>query len=232
MNLKRKCQVVMLLTNENFINVGRLILGDGDYLFMTKEQGDKSFLKPQHLYILSDDEIKEGDWFYNKLLNNIFQCVEVLKDDLSNHIHFRDESGSRVVDINYCKKVIATTDKSLKLKETLFENVVIKKEWINKPLPEPSPQFIQKYIEEWNKGNKIEYVNVEYEAIGNWRHAEFIHTKDIPKVDKNNYITITKVKDSWNKEEVIEFAKKVERLINENKSTYTDIPERFIEENL
>ena len=60
----------------------------------------------------------------------------------------------------------------------------------------------QKYIDEYNRGNKIEWVSVEYEPIGNWRHGEFVYTRDIPKVDKNNYITITKIKDSWNKEEV------------------------------
>ena len=47
-------------------------------------------VKPQHLYILSDEEIKEGDWYYNEL------DKAVRKNNTINH--------------SYHKKIIATTD--------------------------------------------------------------------------------------------------------------------------
>ena len=62
-------------------------------------------------------------------------------------------------------------------------------------LPQPSSQFIQKYIEEYNKGNIITEVMVEY-----WDYTK----QDLQlKVNLNgNIITIKKIKNSWNKEEV------------------------------
>src|SRR5690606_13273419 len=52
--------------------------------------------QPQHLYIISNEEIKDGDWFYspkvNKILRNLFN---------------KFEQGD--------KKIIATTDSSLGL---------------------------------------------------------------------------------------------------------------------
>lgn len=88
---------------------------------------------------------------------------------------------------NY-KKIIASTNPSLNL-------------------PQPSQSFITKYIEEYNKGNVITEVMVEYE----------VNSKDIIKFgargehvkinSKDNTITIKKIKDSWTREEVIKLIK-------------------------
>jgi hypothetical protein len=87
-------------------------------------------------------------------------------------------------DVNDCFKIITTTDKSL-------------------GLPEPSPQFIQKYISEWNKGNIITEVMVEFETKTLVKPYDvYNETVTFLKVDSNNCITITKVKDSYSKEEV------------------------------
>ncbi|MEW2859388.1 hypothetical protein AB1A63_15220, partial [Lactiplantibacillus paraplantarum] len=48
----------------------------------------------QHLYILSDDEIKEGDWYHNSIDNSIKQASDWIY-------------------VSTCKKIIATTDTSL-----------------------------------------------------------------------------------------------------------------------
>ena len=85
-------------------------------------------------------------------------------------------------------------------------------------LPQPSQQFIQKYIEEYNKGNVITDVLVEYELVSNEEY--FLNTinpdDDVPYFDerlkinsKDNTITIKKVKDSYSREEVIGFGNKV-----------------------
>lgn len=83
------------------------------------------------------------------------------------------------------KKIIATTDTSLGLSQ-------------------PSQSFIKAYIEEYNKGNVITDVLVEYIVIdefttdGDWEKYRNIQLK----VDLNNTITIKKVKDSWSIEEL------------------------------
>jgi len=132
------------------------------------------------------------------------------------------------------KKIIATTDSSLLLPLITF------KEWDGKPrnLPQPSPEFIQKYIKAYNERNPITEVMVEYEDnhtinrnchnCGYYRHSKawgeylcrneyksfsscdrsvlyWTPSDDVvyqPKVNKDNTITIRRVKDSWTREEV------------------------------
>ena len=82
------------------------------------------------------------------------------------------------------RKIIATTDESL-------------------GLPQLSQQFIEKYIEEYNKGNQITEVLVEVEDY--WVNVAY--SMDVAyrlKVDSQNQITIRKHKDSWSREEVID----------------------------
>ena len=160
--------------------------------------------KNGHLYVLSDDEIKEGDWCYD-LKNN---CILQAKSSYE---------GMRI------KKIIATTDTTL-------------------GLPQPSRQFIEKYIEEYNRGNIITDVLIEYELISNEEY--FGNTvnpdNDVPYFDeklkinpKDNTITIKKVKDSWNRGEVIILLKKV---LAESKEQYSLLDRvginKWIEENL
>jgi len=145
---------------------------------------------PQHLHIISNDEIKEDDYyilFTDKALT-VLRCTG---------------------DGDYfdCKKIIATTDTSLNY-ETPFYGMDA-----DNNFPQPSQQFITKYIEEYNKGNIITDVLVEYEEIYNdygetdifdlvcTNHSKISRIKINPK---DNTITIKKLKDSWNREEVIE----------------------------
>jgi hypothetical protein len=127
-----------------------------------------------HLYFLSTDKICEGDY--------------IIEDETD---LFGPYEKGNILENNY-KVVIASTNPLLNL-------------------PKPSDSFIQKYIEEYNKGSKITKVMVEYwcgeqTCNCNSRQQDCFRAKNnlIPKVDKNNQITITKVKNSWSREEVIE----------------------------
>ena len=91
-----------------------------------------------HLYIISDDEIKEGDWFVNIRKNTIHLCNGVNNNICSGQNHGEYHGKFE------CKKIISTTDKSLEL-------------------PQPPQQFIEEYIEEYNQENIITDVLVEYE---------------------------------------------------------------------
>lgn len=84
-----------------------------------------------HLYIISDDEIKKGDW-----------VIEYQPKDNLGELH--QIHNEYVLSPNIQKKVIATTDTTLEL-------------------PRLSQQFIEEYIEEYNKGQQITECLVEYE---------------------------------------------------------------------
>lgn len=148
-----------------------------------------------HLYILSDEEIKEGDWFYTG--KHIRQCE---KDDL-NSLGCTSFTGVAFLFIQpHFKKIIATTDKYLAIRPYIS-------------FPKPSPQFIQKFVKEWNNGNKIEWIDVEYEKkcvnLPCHKHPNGLFI-NILKVDSNNNIIIKETKNSWSREEVIQLCLKMQ----------------------
>lgn len=130
--------------------------------------------QPIHLNIISNEEIKEGDWCYDELRICLWRKTKEIT--CNGEIYH---------------KIIATTDKSL-------------------GLPQPSQSFIQKYVSEYNKGNIITEMMIEYENSKPYSTSgkefgskEFIEANLQVKVDKDNTITIKKVKDSWSREEVM-----------------------------
>lgn len=134
----------------------------------------------QHLYFLSDDGIKEGDWCYDEYNKVVFQ---------------NNSSGTP----GASKKIIATTDKSLVVsKDTGIVGIEYN-------LPEPSEGFIQKFADSYNSGNPITEVMVEYDFIRGVG-AEFGYkSSDIDSLKinpKDNTITTRKVKDVWTRDEV------------------------------
>lgn len=142
----------------------------------------------QHLYITSDDEIKEGDWYYTPSKRSIEQCIKqllIIKDSINDIVQL---------------KIIATTDKSLTIKsEKAGEN-----SWYN-PLPQPSNRFIQSYIESYNKGNIITDVNVTYEEYI-LQHINKAQENLIrPKINsKDNTISTHRIKNNYTEEEVVQ----------------------------
>lgn len=176
--LKRK--VVMLPTNEKS-NLHK----DSKNLHYLEKANPSLMMQAYHLYFLSYEEIKEGDWYYNIVRGTIQQ-------------YFNQD---RINDDNW-KKIIATTD------NLYIHNPLIPKEYNTFPtyLPQPSQSFIEKFVEEYNKGNVITDVMVEYEeyAVGSYGLSDGEPTIDerLKINPKDNTITIRKVKDSWTRGEV------------------------------
>ena len=182
MSTFKKCKIVMLPTNESS-KIGNLATYQKRSLSKVIKEG----VNPK------DSTVQ----FWN---------LYIISDDeiKENNTHFYNPHSGQLhisgnhtdyiaINKNGCKKIIATTDVSL-------------------GLPQPSKQFIQKYIEEYNKGNIITEVMVEYELISNEEY--FLNTinpdDDVPYFDENlkinpndNTITIKKVKDSYTREEVV-----------------------------
>lgn len=138
--IKRNCQIVMLPSDDK-VNYHQLCLDKNhrpNRLLLMYSEG-YSYAKvqehnqePQHLYILSNNEIKEGDFFMSTFL--------------SYPLHNVKEGYAEYPDTNNCKKIIATTDKTL-------------------GLPQIPKEFIEAYILSYNMGsmNTITEIMVEYE---------------------------------------------------------------------
>jgi hypothetical protein len=202
--IKRECKVVMLSTNET----SKIFLSDDKTSISTMYIGVKSS-NAQHLYLISDDEIKDKDNFYNPH---------------SGHLHIAgNHTDYKGIKESNCKKVIATTDNSLEYCPFIGGQQLM-------TFPQPSQQFIEKFIEEYNKGIVITEVMVEYvkrEIFGN-NGSVFPIVYD-PKINKDNNIIISDVKDTWNKDEVMALHKaNCERLTN----SYTSNDLNWIKEKL
>lgn len=165
----------------------------------------------KHLYITSDEAIKEGDWCLD-LINKIafqfkFFDSDVLHSD--NHSQFNFN----------CRKVVATTDKEINRKkvyrisrkgETLHQDSKGTYEWIN-----VLPQIPQQFIEDYCKAEGIDEVYLEVEGFCRKAHP-FNYCQDCKgfglesceygkylSIDSNNYVTIHPIEPKlYTKEEV------------------------------
>lgn len=181
----KRAQVIMLptenKTNDNIVKDGNKL----EIVYNNSHQHEDYI--PQHLYIISDDEIKVNEYGYHSLDKKPIKITKELLDGDIRRFGY--------------KKIIATTDKSLIIDTEIFGKNRYKE------IPQPSQQFIIKYIEEYNKSNIITDVLVEYDYCPNRRNKGDL--SKCPKINsKDNTITIKKLKDSWNREELIELLEK------------------------
>lgn len=141
--MKKTFKVVMLPT-EKPSKIG--LLNDRLYLFNGKleDKYPSGSYKNINLYIISDDEIKEGDWVLNKEINEIYQRK-----------HYNN-GKSKLSEQE--KKIVATTDKSLDVTDHRVSPVP---NFCDMPqLPE---SFTQAYIKAYNEGKPITEVDLEIE---------------------------------------------------------------------
>ena len=137
--MKKKFKIVMLPTEK--ADIHSLLLAPKGKLHKCLAGGEWRRLhtlgcKPQHLYILSDEEIKLGDWWY---------------DTRDRYI-----SNNPLAKNFLCKKIVATTDDLMLPIKGKFDSFHPKVSG----LPE---SFIQSYIKAYNEGNPITEVELEME---------------------------------------------------------------------
>lgn len=186
----KKCRVVRLATK----GLSNIAIGNetGRLLYfpakgVTNELHNNK-IQTQHLYILSDEEIKEGDYFMNT-------GTPVLSEPAS----LKDCTYIKQNNLVSLKKIIVSTDQSL-------------------GLPRPSGSFIKKYCELGGIDEVlVEYITTvaELGSIEPYRsHPEDLPnyiSNPILKVAPDNTITIKAIKDSWTREEVKDLIKKYSR---------------------
>jgi hypothetical protein len=172
----------------------------------------------QHLYIISDDKFKAPCYVADK------RGIYPITVDLDGYIGLL--------------KVIASTDSSL---ETLisYDSSVEDSEQYKSIYSIPQ-LFIDKYVSEYNKGNKIEDVMVEYIDEQTYITAPnsdekitgYVHYL---KLNPDNTINIKSVKDSWTREEVVNLMwaayKESNTIFNNEESLRIEFDE-WIESNL
>ncbi len=152
--------------------------------WMVKPEELKGYCIPQHLYFLSDEKPVEGDFVFDVHENKYCKLTEFTKRMVAH------------------KKIIATTDPRLIVEK---DYGFVGKEYV---LPRPSNTFLAKYCD--LKG--VDEVLVEYNSycgnIACLEHGcyEICHKLERLKVARDNTITIKPTKDSWNREELIQFA--------------------------
>jgi hypothetical protein len=68
----------------------------------------------KHLYVLSTDDINQGDWVYNEL-SGIGKCTLHDREELDFVVKYLSEPHEVSEDVSSCHKVVSSTDKSLGL---------------------------------------------------------------------------------------------------------------------
>lgn len=199
--MKKKVKVVMLPTDE----VSNIFYLKENSRYKNKieysENNPKHWVthlgwQYQHLYFLSDEEIKEGDWYYDSGDEN-FIC----------------KAFSNTKSLYNRQKIIATTDESLYYeKESWFSSSKsLSDNKVKIYLPRPSNEFLKAYC----KAGGIDEVEVEYETIQTTKKEDYQYQNGQSnlnyitklKVAPDNTITIYPVKDTWSREEVVELIK-------------------------
>jgi hypothetical protein len=110
---------------------------------MPKSQG---LCKNQHIYITSNEEIKEGDWCYDKLLNFIF------KTDNYTNFNYVNQSDNVF-------KIILTTDQELNGVQAIDDSFL---EWFVK---NPSCEFVEWSSEKIEGSFDGEYWKFNYGTV-------------------------------------------------------------------
>lgn len=233
----KKCKVVIIATYKE----SRLFLKTGNQLEYNEHHpiyGINHYgWKYQNLYILSDDEIKENDWYYYTK-SKVHKHLGHLPLDKTKH------DGDKVF------KIIAITDSSLNLycnhcgaiKELATGICVRCGRFSTNSISSISQSFIKQYVSEYNKGNKIEEVMVEYEEFLNtnpiWSpekdYKEYSTIRE--KLNPDNTISIKATKTSWTKEEVSDiirdYRNRILALISMKYEVTNNFTEEFINNNL
>lgn len=243
----KKCDVVMLPTDKASIialntHNNQLILATS--LLQSKKE---DAIQMQHLYILSDEKIKEGDWCL--IDNNVgmrtgYQIKQCLEADIPNGEYTFKDDDNELFTTGRCEKIIATTDSDL----GRYIGGKSITDW--ESLPKPSDDFIKALVKAQSKINEV---LVEYEDKGEmvadtggrmlmgWYDGDNLPRKWQSnfqlKVAKDNTITIKpfEEKTSWNRDELIiilnKFGNNIYGEYIRNK-TMLDFVHKWIEENL
>jgi hypothetical protein len=136
----------------------RFFKDDLGYYFSFETLQRSNFIN-QHIYITSDEEIKEGDWYYLPRTNSVYKCVEDPTE-----LNLERRLG--------VAKIILTTDQDL-IKDGVQDIDDVFLEWFVK---NPSYEFVEV------KSKKIR-VDKNFNDISHWNRFKYkiIIPQEVPK---------------------------------------------------
>lgn len=194
-NMEKKCKVIMLPAENG--SVWRI--GNSD--FYSHKQIDDRYTRWGHLYILSDEEIKEGDCFLG------YKAGEIPEDGywvVITPLNKKEFTGSgtfvKVI------KIIATTNPELHYKLDNFDNHPSHSVDRDFNVPNIPQDFIELFIKEYNAGNPIKEVMVKYISGHGWEPTKNGPALDVineVKINSDSTICISKVEEKkYSREEL------------------------------
>jgi hypothetical protein len=153
-----------------------------------------------NLHIISldpDDVIKEGDWCIVNYKFDSTKHIDKVKSISPKGMYLTTESGYELM-ANRCAKIIASTDESLIIGNCDYCNKGYELDTdcmshffgddaarcTKSKLPQPSPEYIQQFIKEYNEGT-IKDVEVERERYGRFNTINHPYVVSRPKLTNN-----------------------------------------------
>jgi len=155
--MKKRAKVHMLGTD----GVSSITKGKGEYSHIFHFDPEDEYVEdddeyPIHLYFTTDEEIKEGDWFYDDLDIPQNMRVKQLKKAVDYSLIREDMRESEKERWTYARKIIATTDPKLLKPQIKQVNWMGSERVVS--LPQPSQALIKAYCEQGG----FDEVDVEY----------------------------------------------------------------------
>lgn len=205
--MKKEHQIIML-PSESGVIMSEVGAYDTDMVLITElpEHLRTSDRPHNHLYILSDEEIKEGDWFIN-LGSGGHPGVAIYKTNSENSKAINEFKFPEI------KKIIATTD--LTLNKLNNENKV-DESWFRPIIPLIPQHIIEAYVKK-----PFDKVRVEYERQtnkGEWKDvllpSEWGDSNPTrPKLNTDGTLAVSLVEEKmYSREEMIKFGRLCFRL--------------------
>jgi len=164
--MKKTHKVVMLPTEK----ASRIHLANNKLIYGKELFTDGLTGRNQHLYITSNDEIKEGDWCL------FFWDGGQLGSDKPQQ--YQPSKGHVLND--GLKKIVATTDTSLKVTDLISDKYAVY-------VPQLPESFIQAYIKAYNEDKPITEVDLEMDCDHNQMPNKVI---DIIKTRPDNTVIV------------------------------------------
>ena len=158
----------------------------------------------ENLYILSDEEIKVGDWYVSD--NHVVLQANKL---LMGLVYAEGDHGRQT---RHCKKIIATTDAELHYNKIVEEDMHMYKE----SLPQIPQHIIEAYVKDPFDEVEVEYWNKSMA----WMKHEPSH---YPKLNPDGTLAVSLVEEKmYSMEEILNALHKVELKHNKNYSKIWD----------
>lgn len=195
----RECSIVMLPTDkaENCI-IQTLLTNKLAFnpTFLTQSYLKSGVRRSLHLYIISNEDIKEGDWVYRSDLDVVFQANLVT----DSFITMLNLIGAEGVMIKYCKKIIATTDPELTIDKRHYIHALAP----TLHLPCIPNDFITHYINGYNRGNVLNEAFVLHKGIiqSTTYEGEMPESYELI-VNEFNEITALILKQNYSTEDIV-----------------------------